>query len=97
MSCTASAKIGQPSIEAVSFIDVEPHFVVVSSDFARILHRGRLTTGMLHLMQMSDYDAPGDLRYFNVGVLDVGGAWISVQLVGDEYSVAAEVVVFKAL
>ena len=87
----------EPTLRPVSFIDVEPHFVVVSSDFSRILHRGRLTTGMLHLMQISGADPLGDLRYFNVGALDVGGAWISVQLIGDEYSVAAEVVVFKAL
>ena len=87
----------EPTLRPVSFIDVEPHFVVVSSDFARILHRGRLTTGILHLMQISDDDPVGYLRYFNVGALDVGGTWIPVQLVGDEYSVTAEVVVFKAL
>jgi hypothetical protein len=87
----------EPSIKTVSFVDVEPYYVVVSSDFSRILHRGRLTTGRLHLMQISDDDPVGDLRYFNVGALDVGGTWIPVQLVGDEYSVAAEVVVFKAL
>lgn len=87
----------QPSINAVSFVDVEPHYVVVSSDLARVLHRGRLSTGALYLMQMSDNDPLGDFRHFNVGTLDVGGTWIPVQLVGDEYSVAAEVVVFKAL
>lgn len=87
----------QPSINAVNFVDVEPHYVVVSSDFARVLHRGRLSTGALHLMQISGDDPLGELRFFNVGTLNVGGTWIPVQLVGDEYSVAAEVVIFKEL
>ena len=87
----------KPTMRPVSFPDAEPHFIVLATDSAAILHRGALRSSDLFLIQVSDDVFEPAFRYFPVGALNIEGQWVAVQIVGDESALAEDVVVFKAL